>query len=245
MKWNLSVQPNGINNYGTVVGQASSQSKWQGFIHYSNGQTTLFSAPNSSGTFLNRRNGAGTTVGYYNVAGSAAPPQAGIILTKTSFATLNYPGAVSTFLTDVNKFNTIVGYYQRPDGTFRGLIYKNGKFTSINYPGAYETTISANNNNGVIIGSYINGNFENQTHYFILKNGIFKPSVGGSDINNLGTIVGGHRITYSDGSSKTVHAPGSTQTFLYGINDAGVVTGNANYLTANGYTWKNFTAVCK
>jgi hypothetical protein len=46
-------------------------------------------------------------------------------------------------------------------------------------------------------------------------------------------------------TSNTVHAPGSSSTNLYGINDLGVVTGSANYAGPNGnYTWKNFTAVC-
>ena len=243
--YNLSVQPNGINKYNTVVGQASSQSKWTGFIRYSDGSIKLFSVPNSNATFLNRRNVFGTTVGYYNVGTGSAPAQAGLILTNSSYATVKYPGAVSTFLSDINKNNTIVGTYQRPDGKFRGLIYKNGKFTSVNYPGAYATYFTANNDNGAIIGAYVDGNLENPNHYFKLKNGVFSPSVAGSDINNAGTIVGGHSIIFFDGSSKTVHAPGSYQTFLYGINDAGVVTGNANYPGANGYTWKNFTAVCK
>jgi hypothetical protein len=244
--YNLSVQPNGINNYGTVVGQASSQKKWVGFIRYPNGQISLFSAPNSSGTFLNRKNDAGTSVGYYNVGTGPAPAQAGFILTKSSsFATVKFPHAVSTFLYDINKYNTIVGTYQRADGKFRGLIYKNGTLTSVNYPGAYSTYITANNNNGAILGAYITTSFENPPHGFILYKGVFKASKPGSDLNNWGTIVAGNTITYKDGTTKTVHAPGSYQTFLYGIDDKGVVTGNASYPSASGYTWKNFTAQCK
>jgi len=80
----------------------------------------------------------------------------------------------------------------------------------------------------------------------MLKNGVYKSSVGGTDINNSGTMVGGNTITYSNGTSKTVHAPGSFETFVYGINDLGAITGDANYPSSNGnYTWKNFTAVCK
>jgi hypothetical protein len=244
--YNLSAQPGGINHYNTVVGMASSSSKWVGFIRYSGGSIKLFSVPNSQATILTRRNVYGTTVGYYNTGTGSTSPSAGLILTSSSFATVKYPGAISTFLTGINKSNTIVGSYERSDQTLRGLIYQNGKFTTINFPGAYSTTIAAINDSGTIIGSYIDGNFENPTHAFMLKNGVYKSSVGGTDINNSGTMVGGDTITYSNGTSKTVHAPGSFETFVYGINDLGVITGDANYPSSNGnYTWKNFTAVCK
>ena len=244
--YNLSVQPNGINHYNTAVGAASSSSKWVGFIRYSGGSTTLFSVPNSPSTWLIRRNYYGTTVGYYYIGSGSSAPAAGVILTSSSYATLKYPGAVSTYLSGINKSNTIVGSYTTSSGVSRGFIYKNGKFTSINYPGAYSTAIAAINDYGTIVGGYVDGNFENPSHGFMLKNGVYINNRGGNDINNSGTTVGGNTITFSNGTSKTVHAPGSSSTNVYGINDLGVITGNANYRSSNGnYTWKNFTAMCK
>jgi hypothetical protein len=53
-------------------------------------------------------------------------------------------------------------------------------------------------------------------------------------------------IVYGDGTTKLVNAPGAFVTSVYGINDRGVITGDANYSAGDGtYTWKNFTAVCK
>jgi hypothetical protein len=243
--YNASVQPGGINHYDTVVGAASSTTKWQGFIRYSNGSTKLFSAPGAASTWFTRRNASGITVGYYYTQNSSTAPATGLILTSTSFASLKYPGAVSTYANGINKYNTIVGSYITTSGVSRGFIYKGGKFTSVNYPGAYSTTIAAINDSGTIIGGYVNGNFENPTHGFMLKNGVFSTKQSGVDINNSGTTVAGFYITYSNGTTKTVHAPGSYTTNLYGINDLGVLTGNANYLNSNGTaTWKNFTAVC-
>ena len=244
--YNLSVEPNGINHYNTVVGQAGSSQKWAGFIRYSGGGITIFNAPNSYGTILTRRNIYGTTVGYYYTTGGSSSPASGLILTSSSFAKLNYPGAASTFPTGINKYNVIVGSYTNSAGVSRGFIYKNGKFTSINYPGAFSTSVAAINDQGTIIGGYVDGNFENPPHGFMLKDGKYTSGVSGVDINNAGTMVGGYTIRYSNGTTKTVHAPGSYTTNIYGINDLGVITGDANYQGSNGnYTWKNFIAACK
>jgi hypothetical protein len=244
--YNLSAQPGGINHYNTVVGMASSSSKWVGFIRYSGGSIKLFSVPNSQTTILTRRNVYGTTVGYYNTGTGSTSPSAGLILTSSSYATVKYPGAISTFLTGINKSNTIVGSYERSDQTLRGFTYVNGKFTSINFPGAYSTTIAAINDSGTIIGSYIDGNFENPDLLVHAKKWRIHVGCGRNRHQQLGDMVGGNTITYSNGTSKTVHAPGSFETFVYGINDLGVITGDANYPSSNGnYTWKNFTAVCK
>lgn len=243
--YNVSVQPSGINHYDTVVGAASSTTKWQGLIRYSSGSVKMFSAPGAANTWLTRRNSSGTTVGYYYTQNSSSAPAIGLILTSTSFASLKYPGAVSTYPNGINKYNVIVGSYITSSGASRGFIYKAGTFTSVNYPGAYSTTLAAINDSGMMVGSYVNGNFENPPHGFMLKNGVFSTKQSGEDINNAGTTVSGYTITWSNGVSKSVRAPGSFTTNLYGINDLGVVTGNANYATSNGnYTWKNFTAVC-
>src|ERR1700732_5297090 len=86
--YNASVEPNGINHAGTAVGQASSTTKWKGFIRHSNSAGTLFGFPKSNATFLTKINLNGTSVGYYTIGNSSPPPAAGLILTSSSFATL-------------------------------------------------------------------------------------------------------------------------------------------------------------
>ena len=245
--YNVSVEPNGINHYNTVVGQASSTSKWKGFIRFSNGEINLYSVPNSTGTILSKRNLNGTTVGYYTTGINGTLPAAGLILTSSSYATLKFPGAANTFLTGINKWNSIVGSAADSGGVYQGFKYNNGKFTSIKFPGAFSTSATAINDNGVIIGNYVNGNLENPSQGFMLKNGVYKAlNFVPSDINNSGAMVAGNSIIFSNGTVKTVHAPNSSATNLFGTNDLGVVIGNANYPASGGsFTWKNFTAVCK
>ncbi len=61
-------QANGVNDYGTVVGQAYfSPSK--GFTRFSSGGVSYFTAPNSATTSFLARNDAGVNVGFYSTQG--------------------------------------------------------------------------------------------------------------------------------------------------------------------------------
>ncbi|HZQ17905.1 MAG TPA: hypothetical protein VFA90_04220 [Terriglobales bacterium] len=60
---------NSVNKWGTVVGQVSTSPQippyGDGFIRYSDGTISYFSPEGSIGTWLNARNDAGLTVGWY------------------------------------------------------------------------------------------------------------------------------------------------------------------------------------
>src|SRR5205807_6326866 len=96
----------------------------------------------------------------------------------------------------INKWGTIVGYYQLP-GSIRhhGFEYKNGKFYSIQFPNAVDTAVQSINDNGVMIGSEWTGSGVYEG--FLLKSGTFTtikaPKATGAtfpyDINNSGNIV--------------------------------------------------------
>lgn len=167
------------------------------------------------------------------------------MLTSSGYATLKYPGSFFTVLTGINQNNVIVGYYGNSYADFpKGFKYANGKFTLIKFPGAAATMPSAIHDNGVVVGTYVVGNFENPPHGFMFQNGTYKSAPLATDINNLGIMVAGNDIVYPNGSYKIVHAPGSYQneTNVYGINDAGIVTGIANFAGANNtFYWKAFT----
>jgi hypothetical protein len=252
--YNASFFANGINKFNTVVGTASNTSgilpPWKAFIRYSGGGITWFAVPNAASTVLNKRNATGLSVGYYQYPATNSPaPQLGLMLTSSGYSTLKYPGSFFTVLTGVNKYNVIVGYYGNSYSDFpKGFKYANGKFTLIKFPGAAATMPSAINDNGVVVGSYVIGNFENPPHGFILQNGTYKSGPLATDINNLGVMVAGNQIIYPNGTYKIVNAPGSYQgqTNVYGINDAGIVTGTADFAGPNNtFYWKAFTAPCK
>ncbi len=250
--YNVAFEANGINHYGTVVGQASSTTVVKAFIKPSSGSAYIYSVPNATHTVLNKRNYYGTSVGYF----AAGAGSTGLILSSSGTrANLSYPKAYSTLLTGINKWNSIVGAYSATYGSFQqGFKYKGGTFTSIKFPGAAQTVPTAINDNGVIVGQYVNGNLENPPHGFVYQNGNYRTlDIAGSsgptelqDINNSGEIVAGPNLIYKSGTWKEVVAPNSNETFVYGVNDLGKVTGVANYPSgASTYTWKAFTAQCQ
>jgi hypothetical protein len=247
--------PNGINHYNTVVGEADGPQQGMGkaFIRYSGGGMSLFSVPKAQYTAFNRRNLYGTTVGWYGTQPVTVPPGTGsngLIYTSKSYATLNYPGSASTELNGINKWNTIVGTALgtgEAGGTkaMFGFQYENGKFTPIKYPGATQTILTGINDNSVIVGGYQKGN--SQWTGFVLENGTFKnvklsPGYVPSDISNEGEIVSGNEILYPNGKLEIISLPGSAGTNALGINDLGVISGEASYGT---FEFTGFTATCK
>ncbi len=249
--YNTAFEANGINHYGTVVGQASDSTKVVGFVKLAGGAVSYFAMPGATYTVFNKRNANGATVGYYASSAGAT----GLLYTSSSHASLNYPNSYSTVLWGINKWNSIVGSYQASASSSNsGFKYNAGHFTKIQFPGSAATVAAAINDNGVIVGQYTVGSLENPPHGFVYANGTYKTldvstSGGGTqllDINNGGTIVASPNLLYNSGTWKSVSAPGAYEAFVYGINDLNQVTGVANYKgTGETYTWKAFTASCK
>jgi hypothetical protein len=253
--YNVAFAATGINHAGTMVGQTSSSSVAKGWLRYANGAQTLYSFPGSGYTSLSKRNAAGTSVGFYLPSGQSQP--VGMVLTSSlKPGTLKYPGSFRTILNGINKANVIVGTYSRSYGdTAHGFKYQNGKFIKVQFPGAIQTVPEAINDNGVIVGEYVIGSLENAPHAFLLKNGSYHTlnltrdpngTQRVTDINNAGTIIGAVNVIYRNGVAKRVTVPASYETFVYGINDVGTITGVANFNLGNEhYVWIAFTATCQ
>lgn len=94
---------NGINRWNVVTGEApqSSQPFSKGFIRYSDGSIKTYVYPSSVWTSFSRRNSQGVTVGSYGDS-SYDNYIHGFVLSGSSTATVNYPGALNTNLTGIN-----------------------------------------------------------------------------------------------------------------------------------------------
>lgn len=245
----LRTLPSGINRWDTVVGYTYDPSSIaQAFTRYSNGNVKLYSAPNSQGTIFWRRNVQGVNVGNYYDTTSAHHAH-GLVISGTSTATVNYPGATDTVLRGINYWGSIVGVYLDSSGNWRGFELKNGKFTKIDYPGAISTSPSSISDKGVIVGSYMTGHLgtAGHGHGFVLQSGAYKSlnnpkGVGGGtyleDINSSGVIVGVYfpnenpqAFMYINGVLKDIQVPNGTSTTVSGINGYGYLTGET---TING-----------
>ena len=95
-------------------------------------------------------NDAGIIVGNYTKNGSYSK---GFILENYVFKTINYDGAIQTYVSGINNAGQIVGAYRTQTGG-HGFIKSGDTFTTIDYPDANITTISGINNLGQIVGGY-------------------------------------------------------------------------------------------
>lgn len=250
----------GVNDYGTVVGQATfpyPAPPFDGFIRYSNGGVKYYLAPKSFSTLFRGRNDGGVSVGTYSTQGTASIAK-GFVLSGSTFTSIVHPKSVlGTTLTGINKFNSIVGWYLDAAENAHGFKrYSNGGLTGINYPGAQATYANAINDAGTIVGSYTASN--GTLHGFIYHGNQWAtldyPNTTGTElfgISNTGVILGldhsleqGRAFMYTSGGFKTIAVPGAFSTQANGIAPGGqLITGTTN-LTGDQTGWRGFTASC-
>jgi len=194
------------------------------------------SANSSAGTI----NDKGQVAGYFGPdLEPYSPGIHGYRLSGNSFKKIDYPGAVTTYCSGINKKGWIIGAYtfEQSGLPYHGYQFANNAYTTIDYPGSGATSPGAINDSGQIAGSYyesVNG------HAYLDTNGVFTLlDVAGSNytqgvgINNAGDIVGvttdagghDHGFLYHNGAFTIIDYPGATDTWLLGINDKGQMVG--------------------
>jgi hypothetical protein len=216
----VSPAANGINDYGTIVGNVITQPTQysmfsHGLIRYSNGSVQVYDYPNATETWLTRRNNSGVTVGYFR--DRTTGHLRGLVKNSSTAVQITYPapGQPDTALTGINKWGSIVGRYltyvnQKP--YFSGFELQNGKYTTIWYPNSTDTQPQAINDNGVIVGWYTNSPRNASYTFFrgfLFRNGAYKAlndpqgntALGTqlNDINVNGVIAGNYVTADSNG----------------------------------------------
>ena len=158
-----------------------------------------------------------------------------------TFTTIDYPGAVATFGTDINDSGEIVGEYTfgEPDDR-QGFKLKNGVFTSITFPGATFTRAVGINRFGEVVGDFSTKEGVGQDFGYLLRGGVFtsiqfpnSDSTIPAGINANGDIVGWylnkigtHGFLLSGGVYTSIDFPGSAaSTQAWKINDMGEIVG--------------------
>jgi hypothetical protein len=245
----------GVNDYKTVVGEAdfTSTPSQKGFVRYSGGVVSYYSAPNSAATRFTGRNDSGVSIGVYS-SQNASNIAKGFILSGSTFTSIVHPNAVwGTTLTGINKYNSIVGWYldanEHPHGFKR---YSNGSFRILQFnSGTVDTIPNGINDYGTIVGWY------NSQHGFIFHNNAWAmldyPNSSPTElkgISNSGVIVGinhstqqGVSFLYANGTFKIIKIPNSFLTNVSSISPTGLIAGTAN-MTGDQTGWRGFTATC-
>lgn len=122
----------------------------------------------------------------------------GFTYTNGTFVSIDYPGARSTDVYEINNAGQIAGRYEDETGT-HNFFATNGVFTRVDYPGARVSEIETLNDAGEIAGDYVIDLGLSFTNAFLLSEGSYTPIhypgaqyTNISDFNNAGQIVGSY-----------------------------------------------------
>ena len=222
-----NTEVHGINNAGQIVGVYNNH----GFL-LSDGNYTTIDYPGADGTNISAINDTGQIVGRYS--GSSA--SGSFLLSDGNLVPVECPIPGLMLVWGINNANQIVG-----GCSSHSFLLSGGNSTTIVYPGASGSTAAYGINNiGQIVGEYDPGN-----HGFLLSDGNYTtidyPGAGlltsPKGINDNGEIVGVYYTTYpytsnyargflySGGMFRAIDFPGATETWAFGINNAGQIVG--------------------
>jgi len=248
--------PNGINDYGTVVGLAvDSGGGERGFTRSPAAAINYYSAPNAEPTYRSFTlftdvNDAGVKIGNYAVNSTGAV-QKGFMLSGSTLTAIAHPKSVDgTFVNGINKWNSVVGYYLDPLHAKGFKRLSDGSFVTLNFPGAQDTWPTGINDSGMVVGHY-------QGHGFIYFKGQWAtldyPKASAtvlSGISNAGMIIGrssttkqGTAFLYQNGLFQIISVSNSFSTSANGISADGLITGTTN-LDGTLTGWRGFIATC-
>ncbi len=144
----------GVTSGGTALGFAVGPGS-SGPVEFDGAVWTALIPPPQVGVYLQGGNDAGLRVGHL-VASEGA--RHGVLFTNGVATVLDFPGALSTELEDVNSLGIIIGNY-RPDAasSWHGFLHdlNTGIFRTIDWPGAAETRLRGLNDSGDIVGQVL------------------------------------------------------------------------------------------
>lgn len=182
---------------------------------------------------------------------SAASADAQYVYTK-----IMVPGSTFTEASGINNLGQVVGTFIDSVGIPHGFIYLNGVFTTVDYPSAAHNYAFGINDAGSVVGSFSEVLPKGPYSASLREDGIWSAfdfpahETDGRDINALGQIVG----IYNDGvgtpdhgflkvgaNYTTVDFPGAPITYVFGVNNAGTVSGSYvdNQGLVKGFVYSN------
>jgi uncharacterized membrane protein len=165
---------------------------------------------------------------------------AGSASAQYTFTKIMYPGSVWTEVAGINDHGKIVGTYVDPSGIAHGFTYHNGTYTNIDFPGYAHNYAFGINDAGKMVGSVSEIMPRGPYHASFFEHGawsIFDFPGNESDgraINSHGHIAGiynagfgtpDHGFLKVGDEYTSIDYPGASITYVFGLNDAGQVTG--------------------
>lgn len=246
--------PFGVNDYGTVVGQADNNVTFavQAFTRFSGGSISYYQHGSSDTTFTNRTN-SGVNLGVYGSMTALTSGGTSFTMQSSTIAplTITIGGKTYSKITvwASNRWGTIVGSFADASGAIHAFKRSsNGNTSQLDYPGAAQTVANGINDNGTIVGFYSKTASPNLwRHGFIYNSGKWAtldyPSstlqttlngISNSNMITATTIQGSNALNsfiYVNGGFKKIVMPNSSNpTYAYGVSlNKGLITGFSGY----------------
>jgi uncharacterized membrane protein len=188
----------------------------------------------------------------------------GFLLFQGRLTTFQFPGSVSTSVSDMSRNGIIVGGYINADGKGHPFMVHAGGFRNITLPGFpnADVTVTGVNSNGDVVGNFSSDNGASTTG-FLLHNGkltilSFPGATGGTlptSINDEGVVVGEYFINlvntnpafmWKDGVFSNINPPGGVDLPFVNaakVSNSGVVVGSfqAADTSTHGFALENGT----
>ena len=208
-----------------------------------NGVYTNIDYPGGAGT-VRAMNAAGDIVGVLDDADGGH----GFLFRDGKLTKIDFPGASFTRAFGINNTGDITGQYTTQSGAVFGFILRDGTFHKIHVRGTDLTSgYGAEDNGRVTVGDIVLS-ADSSTRGFVVNKGVVQlldppgtifPCSHARGINERGDIAGAfgivhnpdechgpqHGFVFRQGEYDTIDPPGSLDTFVFGINDDGVVVG--------------------
>jgi len=235
-----------INNAGTIVGESDGV----GFVYAGGVFTSVLHPLGSSATQLNGIADDGLLAGTYFFNDGGATRTAGFLLAGGSFETLVVPGAASTALRDLSPNGRYVsGTWVAAGGSTQGFVLDRLTGVRTDVPAdasGLPSIVQGVNDAGFAVGSFLRavpGGAPQQGAFtldlatgvrteYLSAAGLERPRFRGVNADGLVTGFGGPGAnTAFVGNPATGEwtvlrsVPAGTNSFAYGINDAGAVVG--------------------
>jgi len=171
------------------------------------------------------------------------------------FTSIDYPGATSTAVNNIDNAGRIVGEYDGGGG-HHAFIWENGAFTSFDVPSASSSSANGINASNQVVGYYVSGNttayIRNGTTYTDLTPFSGTPEARAYSVNDAGRIAGYYSLPstgnyrgffYNGTTYTTLNYPGAVGSQAIGINNSDQIVGyyfngkpHGFLYTGGGYT---------
>jgi probable HAF family extracellular repeat protein len=246
---NLTSQPNGLNNAGTVVGYAYTSGGHTNAYSSSNGSSTSLhpGAPNTGNSKAWGINEGGTVVGEANVGNATQAA----VFSNGSVQTLGTLGGTNSYGYGINASGQVVGVSDTSGGSQHGFVTgMNGALVDIGpVNGGGSSAANAINNLGAVTGyTEIDPSGAYRAYVYASGNMEFLGTLGGNyaqgyAINDAGMVAGysflagdteSHAFLYAGGVLVDLGDLGGNDSYATGINAAGDVVGVSNLGNPNG-----------